>query len=196
MRYDAHLTAGALKVAESRVIADLLLERLDASQMKQKILLENVLQARRPKTALRLALLIRGRLATMGPDIWTLVRDGSLVVSTHACLAAAIKHSPLLGDFLDLVVREQYRLFHPALTPALWSRYVEDCRSRDPELPQWSEATIDRLRSSVFQILAQAGYIENTRSLKLQTVHIAQEVLRTLHEHKETYVLRCIQVSP
>ena len=59
MRYDAHLTAGALKVAESRVIADLLLQGLDASQMKQKILIENVLQARRPKTALRLALLFR-----------------------------------------------------------------------------------------------------------------------------------------
>ena len=44
--------------------------------------------------------------------------------------------------------------------------------------------------------MAPFSAIESTRSLKLQTVHIAQEVLRTLHEHKETYVLRCIQVSP
>ena len=27
----------------------------------------------------------------------------------HAVLAAAIKQSPLIGDFLDLVVREQFR---------------------------------------------------------------------------------------
>ena len=47
----------------------------------------------------------------MGPDLWRLVRDGKGSVATHAVLAAAVKHSPLLGDFLDLVVREQYRLF-------------------------------------------------------------------------------------
>jgi hypothetical protein len=48
----------------------------------------------------------------------------------------------------------------------------------------------------VFQMLAQAGYIEDTRSLKLQTVHIADQVLRYLRNNNETYVLRCIQVAP
>ena len=63
-------------------------------------------------------------------------------------------------------------------------------------MPLWSETTRRRLRSSVFQMLAQAGYIENTRSLKLQTVHIADQVLRYLKANNETYVLRCIQVAP
>jgi hypothetical protein len=63
-------------------------------------------------------------------------------------------------------------------------------------MPQWNETTRDRLRSSVFQMLAQAGYIENTRSLKLQVVHIADQVLRYLKANDEDYVLRCIQVAP
>ena len=63
-------------------------------------------------------------------------------------------------------------------------------------MPQWSEATIARLRSSVFQILAQAGYIANTRTLTLQPVYIVSPVLNYLTEHHEHYVLRCIQVSP
>ena len=127
----------------------------------------------------------------MHPVLWQLVRDGSLPVATHACLAAAVKHSTLLGDFLDLVVREQYRLFSPALSPSMWERYIDDCRARDPEMPVWRDSTIRRLRSSVFQILAQAGYIESTRTLKLQTVHIARDVLRFLEAHDEQYVLRC-----
>ena len=44
--------------------------------------------------------------------------------------------------------------------------------------------------------LAQAGDIENTGNLKLQTVHIADEVLRYLKANQEDYVLRCIQVAP
>ena len=156
----------------------------------------NVLQARSPETAKRFARLIRGRLETMETDLWELVRDGTGEVATHAVLASAIKHNPLLGDFLDLVVREHYRVFNTTLSNRCWEDYLDDCRGRDPHMPIWNESTRKRLRSSVFQILAQAGYIESTRSRKLQTVHIASQVLQYLQRHNEHYVLRCIQVTP
>jgi hypothetical protein len=196
MRYKADITAGALKLPESRLIADLLLRQIDAEGWREAIVTKNVLRARHPATARRLTKLIRGRLETMGPDLWKLVRDGSGKVATHAILAAAVKQSPLLGDFLDIVVGEQYRLFSTALTNKLWADYLEGCRERDPDMPLWNETTRRRLRSSVFQVLAQAGYIENTRSLKLQTVHIAEQVLHFLKANQEEYVLRCIQVVP
>ena len=196
VRYKADITAGALKLPESRLIADLLLRQVDAGGWKDSIVTKNVLQARNPSTARRLTTLIRSRLETMGPELWKLVRDGKGTVAAHAVLAAAVKHSPLLGDFLEIVVAEQYRLFSPALTPRLFSDFLEGCRERDPEMPQWNETTRRRLRSSVFQMLAQAGYIEDTRSHKLQTVHIADQVRHYLKANKEDYVLRCIQVAP
>ena len=196
VRYKADITAGALKLPESRLIADLLLRQVDAEGWKDAIVTKNILQARNPSTARRLTTLIRSRLETMGPELWKLVRDGKGTVAAHAVLAAAVKHSPLLGDFLEIVVAEQYRLFSPALTPRLFADYLEACRERDLEMPQWNETTRRRLRSSVFQMLAQAGYIEDTRSYKLQTVHIADQVRHYLKSHREDYVLRCIQVSP
>ncbi len=36
-------------------------------------------------------------------------------------------------------------------------------------MPEWHKSTRRRLRSSIFQILAQAGFLRDTRSLKLQT---------------------------
>lgn len=196
MRYRADITAGALKLPESRIIADLLLRGVDAEGWKNAIVTKNVLQARSPGTARRLTKLIRGRLETVGPDLWRMIRDGKGGVATHAAFAAAVKRSPLLGDFLELVVGEQYRVFGTALTNTMFADYLEGCRERDPDMPQWNETTRRRLRSSVFQMLAQAGYIENTRSLKLQNVHVADQVLRYLKANHEEYVLRCIQVSP
>ena len=196
MRYRADITAGALKVTESRVVADLLLRGVDQAGWRKAVYDQNVLQARSAKTAKRLRTLIRSRLETMTDDLWRLVRDGTGDVATHACLAAAVKHSHLVGDFLDLVVRDQYRMYADALSRKLWAEYIEDCRGRDPEMPEWSQSTVDRLRSSVFQILAEAGYVANTKTLKLQTVHIAQPVLRYLQNQNEQYVLRCIQVGP
>jgi hypothetical protein len=48
----------------------------------------------------------------------------------------------------------------------------------------------------VFQMLAQAGYVESTRSLKLQSVHIADQVIHYLKANHEDYVLRCLRVAP
>ena len=195
-RYKSDITVGALKLPESRRIADLLLRRADADGWKDAIVSKNILQARTPTTARRLTSLIRRRLETMGPDVWILVRDGHGRVATHAIFSAAVKHSPLLGDFLQFVVGEQYRLFRPALSSTLFTQYLEGCRERDPAMAQWNDATRRRLQSSVFQMLAQAGYIENTRSLRLRTVHIADPVLRCLEANHEVDVLRCIQVAP
>ena len=96
---------------------------------------QNLLQARNPATAIRVSRLIRKRLELMGADLWQLVKDGSAVVAAHAALAAAVKHSLLLGDFLDLVVRDQYRVFAKTLTNKLWEDYLDDCRGRDPDIP-------------------------------------------------------------
>ncbi len=196
MYYKADITAGSLKVAESRIVAGLLLRKVNADGWEKAIIEDNVLQTRSEATAIRIGRLIRKRLELMNPDLWGLVRDGTGTVATHSVLAAAVKHSPLLGDFLDLVVREQYRLFNTALSNKIWDEYLDDCRGRDPDMPIWNESTRKRLRSSVFQILAQAGYIENTRSKRLQTVHIASQVLQYLERRNEHYVLRCIKVSP
>ena len=194
MGYSTTITSGSLKVAESRIIAGLLLKGTD--DWRAEILEQNVLQTRSPETAKRLSRLLRARLKLMRPELWEMVRDGSTPVATHACLAAAVKHSALLGDFLDIVVREQCRLFSPALSKLLWQNYIDDCRDRDPAMSAWSESTIARLRSSVFQILTQAGYIENTSTWKLQPVYLAREVLSYLQEQDEKYVLRCLQVGP
>ena len=188
--YGAELTAGALKILESRIIADLLLRQATSEEWQEILYATNALQTRNKETARRLARLIRQRLELMNADLWRLIRDGSQIVATHACLAAAIKHSALLGDFLDLVVREQYRLFASKLSPTLWEDYLNDCRGRDSAMPFWNDSTRRRLRSSVYQTLAQAGFLDSTRTLRLQPVHIASEVLSYLRDHSEEYVLR------
>ena len=194
-RYQANLTGGSLKVAESRVVAGLLLQGGDPKGWRKAIQTDNLLKARTPGTAKRLGRLIRDRLSPMPPEILQLIRDGAGDVATHAVLAAAIRHSPLLGDFMDLTLRDQYRRFSKVLTNKVWDDYLEDCRGRDSEMPLWSDSTVQRLRSSVFQILAQAGFVQDTRSLALHRPHIADQVIASLKLNREDYVLRCITVG-
>lgn len=194
--YRANLTKASLKLPESRIIAGLLLDNVDEAGWRQAILTDNVLQKRSVSTAQTFARFIRQRLLTVRPDIWLLIRDGSPVVATQAVLVATIKHSCLLADFFAQVLQEHARQFKPTLSARDWADYIESCAGRDPNVLTWTPDVIVKLREVVFRILAEAGYVDSTRTLNLQRVVVASEVVRCLEEAGDGEVLRLMQVMP
>lgn len=194
-KYKADIAGGSLKLPESRIVARLLLEGVSAEEWRCAIEDENVLQKRSPGTAARQASLLRTRLQTMGPEHWELVRDGSKETATHALLAAAVKHSPILAEFMDRVVRERFRTFQHDIPRKLWNEFVEHLRDEDPEMPVWNESTANKLGDSVFQILKEAGFITDTKSYRLQPVQIAPPVLSYLRETGQQDIIERLQVT-
>src|SRR5690348_16033228 len=92
IRYRADISAGSLKITETRVIAELLLRGVDEQEWKKALLADKVLQARNPATAIRLGRLIKSRLILMDAELWKIICEGTGSVVVHAVLAAAIKH--------------------------------------------------------------------------------------------------------
>ena len=195
MRYKANITAGALLVYESRKIAGLMLTEVSPDEWKQAIEDQNILQRLSPASSTRIANFIRSRLRLMTPDLWELVKDGDSVTATQACLAAAIKHCRLLGDYLDIVVRGQFNKLEDRLTPRLWEDFVLGCRQRDPEMDEFPSTTAKKMRTNIHRILNEAGYLKGGRKWLLQRVDILPEILRYLKNNDEEYVLRCMQVT-
>jgi len=193
--YKANIGGGELKITESRIIAGLLLDNTDDNSWYQAIVVENVLQHKSPAFAQRQSNLIRARLSLMKPELWNLVKEGSKKVATDAVFSAAIKHSTLLADFLDLVVRQEFKAYSKNLTKTHWKKYLADCHARDPNMPVWAESTETRLASSIWGILVEAGYLSDKRKKCLQPVQISPEVITYLKNEQEEKVLRCIQVS-
>ena len=103
--------------------------------------------------------------------------------------------SPLVGDFLDLVVRDLYRRFQETLKPQHWDRYVEDCRSRDPGMPEWTAATLEKLRTRAYGMLTEAGYLSDSRTRTLRPVDVSPEVVQYLKESQRDYALRCMDLG-
>lgn len=194
-RYKADIAGGSLQVSEARVIADLLLQGADEESWRRAIEVDNVLQKRSVGTARRQATLVRARLTEMGPELWEIVRDGSKPAATHAMLACAIKHSPLLSDFLHYTVRESYRTFHATLPRRAWDRYVERCHDLDPFMPEWAPSTIAKLGDSAFRVLHEAGYLAGGAKNVLKPVRIDASVADYLRQHGEEETLQRMQVS-
>ena len=47
----------------------------------------------------------------------------------------------------------------------------------------------------LIRMLAEAGYIDNTRTCRLLPVVLVPDIRQYLKEHGETYVLRCMEVT-
>lgn len=194
VHYIANITAGGLMVPQSRKIAQLLLTYPDKVRWKEVIERQNILQQRTTSSAARIASFIKARLELMTPELWTLIAEGDSVISTHAVFACAIKHCRLLGDFLDLVVRDSLRRYEDKLTHRLWDDFIEGCKQRDPQMPEFPPTTAAKMESNIFKILFEAGYLKKRKTLELQRVIITHEVMDYLKNNNEDYVLKCIQV--
>lgn len=193
--YTANLTAGGLLVPESRKIADLMLRNVSAQEWKESVEQKNILQKLNVSSSKRVASHIRSRLELMKPELWQMVRDGDAVLSTQAMFAAAIKHCRILGDYLDLVVRDQFRKLEDKLTPAIWDAFVLACKQRDPLMEDFPLSTAKKMRSVVHKILVEVGYLKSAHDWHLRRTEIVPEVIEYLKNNNEEYVLRCIQVG-
>lgn len=194
-QYNAEITAGSLLLKESRLIAQLLLQGADEKTWHQALAVDNVLQKTSPTSTRRIARLIKKRLSPMPRELWSFVAEGPAEVATQSLLVAAIKHSRLLGDFMLQVLRPHYKEFNPKLLPREWDSFLVECSHIDPAVAAWSQSTKNKVGQVVYRILAEAAYLDNTRSLTLQPVLVTPEVSNFLHAHNEKYVLKCMGIA-
>lgn len=195
--YNAEISAGSLMLPESRRVVRLLLSHPSKKQWANALLRDNILQKKSPATARRQACLIRKRLTTLEDEAWALIADGTQEVVTQMLLAAAIKHAKVLGDFLGDVYAGHLRRLAPHLTPAKdWASFWAECIQRDPDAAAFSDITTAKMLQVILRILAEANYIESTRSPRLTPPHLHPDVVAYLKHHGETAVLDLMDQSP
>ena len=97
--YNAEISAGSLMIPESRKVAALMLSRPTQAQWDDAIEVENILQ-KKPTTARRQARLLRRRLETLDDAGLGLIVSVEAEACGQILLAASIRHSRLIGDFM------------------------------------------------------------------------------------------------
>ena len=117
-QYNAEISAGSLLTLESRRVATLLLSNPDPVAWQHAIEVENILQKKTPATARRQARLLQRRLGTLDAIAWKMIAERESEVAIQLLLAAAVKHSQLLGDFMLRVYADRQRRLEPVARQA------------------------------------------------------------------------------
>ena len=193
--YNAEISAGSLMLPESRRVARFMLTQPDRATWFDTLRTENILQKKSPATARRQARLIRNRLETLDEQAWQLVAEGERELALQILLAASVKHSRLLGDFMRDVVAGHVRRFEKSLVPSDWDAFLADCIQRDSAVAGWSDTTKAKLLQVVLRILAEARYLESTRSLRLTPPLLHPEAQRYLKSRSEAAVLAAMELT-
>jgi len=189
------MNGGSLMVRESRIIAELLLRDITPEQWEELICVENVLQKRTPSSAKRNARAIRKRLERLDPVFWKALRDGDDELATQVAFCSALERNLLLIEFLETVVRDAYLSRNETLEPYLWLDFLEDRANRDPDIHDWKESTKKKMGQVAFRMLAEVGYVKDTKTLELQHVVIRPELRVLLDDHYRHRLVTCMEVS-
>ncbi|QIE22986.1 DUF1819 family protein [Caballeronia sp. SBC2] len=192
-RYNAEISAGSLLPLESRRIATLLLSDPDPAAWLHAIETENILQKKTPATARRQATLLRRRLTALDAQAWEMIAERENDVVIQLLLAAAVKHSQLLGDFMLRVYAGCQRRLEPALVPSDWQEFLVECAHHNAAVADWSDSTKAKLIQVIVRILAESKYLDSARSMKLTPQTLHPDVRRYLSTRDENYVLDCLE---
>lgn len=193
--YDSDLIGGSLQVRESRIVADLLLQDASAEQWHEVIQQQNLLQKRTPASAKRVAQALRKRLERLDAPFWRAIRDGDDQLATQVVFCSALERNLLLVEFIETVVRDAFVTRAGVLESYHWSEFLEERSHRDPAVSTWTESSRKKMAQVIYRMLAEVGFLEGTRNMKLQNLMIRSEVRALLDDSYRYRLKACLEVS-
>lgn len=192
--YKAEISAGSLMLPESRRIARLLLENPTKERWAHALKVENILQ-KNLTTARRQAGLIRKRLETLDAEGWQMIVEGNKELASQLLLAASIKHSRLLADFLRDVYAQDLRRLEHSLSLNQWDAFLTECARRNEQVEGWAASTKKKLFQVIVRILAEAKYLDTTRKMNLTPPILHPVIVSYLKRRSDAETLVLMEYS-
>jgi hypothetical protein len=181
--YNAEISAGALMVVESKLLAKLMLTHPSNDSWKHAIEVENILQKKTPATAKRQAILIKKRLNLVHPDILVAIANGDNELILQFIFVSSLLHSQLHHDFMVKVYGDHLRRYESHITNNAWENFWEECAILDPNINSWSVLTKNKLHQVIIKILCQAKYLDTPRMQALTPPSMRPEVINLVKSH-------------
>ncbi|PQA81936.1 DUF1819 domain-containing protein [Limnohabitans sp. TS-CS-82] len=164
--YNAEISAGSLLIPESRRIADLMLSQPSSEAWDAAIVRDNILQ-KKPTTAKRQSNLIRKRLQNLDAQGLQLIVQSDVELCGQLLMAAALRHSQLMADFMRDVYAVDLRQLERKLSHRQWDTFLTECAHRDDGVNTWATSTRLKLFQVIVRILVEAKFLDSTKNMQL-----------------------------
>ena len=154
-KYSMSFTTGALFCRESVKLAGLFIELNDWNAVRNKVLSENLLQARTQNTSKRVCREIISRLKMLAPPEIDLLINGSPQEQGYLLWVAICRRYQFIADFAVEIIRERYLSLKTALHHEDFDSFFNKKSEWHSELDEIKPTTKNKLRQVLFKILRE-----------------------------------------
>jgi hypothetical protein len=156
VKYSMSFTAGGLLCRESAEVAKLYLSLTNWANVREKVLEDNILQARTQNTAKRIFREISSRLDLLTKEELTILVEGSYQEQVQILWLAICKRYKFIYDFAVEVIREKFLSLGLQVSFEDYDVFFNSKAEWHDELENLTEKTKNKARQVVFKILREA----------------------------------------
>lgn len=183
-KYCMSFTTGSLFYQESLKLTSLYFQLNDWSAVQDKVLTENLLQAKTLNTSKRHCREIISRLKTISPIGLNLLVHGNFKEQLHLLWLAVCRQYKFIADFAVEILREHYITLKTNLHPLDFDFFFNKKSEWYPELDQIKSTTRNKLRQVLFKMLREADLL--TKNNIINGAMLSPRLLETIpHENAQ-----------
>jgi hypothetical protein len=180
-------TTGSLLYRESVQLAELYQELGNWSAVRDRVVSENLLQARTLNTLKRVCCEVVSRLKTLSSGELHLLVAGSSQEQNYLLWLAICRRYSFIADFAVEVLREQYITYKTDLRYEDFDAFFSRKSEWHTELNEIHSTTRNRLRQVLFKILRDVGLL--TADHTINPVMLGERLLAALPQSRGGDVL-------
>lgn len=180
---------------EMRTTAGLMCQGLDDKEISEQIVRENLFQYPTEKSIRQMAKTCITRLRCMDDmDLVSAIATQGSETAKQICLYAMMKQYRLVWDFMVTVIGEKFRIQDFSFGQRDVNVFFMQLQEQDDYVAGWSDATIKKIKQVLVKILVENGYLDNTKSDRINTVLISsilENAIRNRSDEKALMAFNC-----
>ena len=187
--YKSSITREQFLYFEMRVIAKYKAEGYSDEEIVNKTIEENLLQMPTEKSLRILAKSCLNRLNANDSRTIELIANASTDIAKQANLYAMMNYNRLVWDFMVMVIANKYKSFDLSFGKKDVNVFIRNLMEHNPEVAEWKESTIERIRSVLIKILVETEYLDDIKSETLNPVFLYDEVKEIITDNGDEIIL-------
>lgn len=174
--YNGGLTREQFLFYEIRIVASLLSKGYTNEEVIKKIREDNLFQFPTERSILTIAKTCFKRLEALdSEELVGLLAEAPVDIAKQVNLYAMMKYNKIVWAFMTQVIGEKYRTQDFDLQKKDLNIFFIGLQEQNESIANWSEATIAKIKQVLVKSLVECGYLDSSRSTKLNPILIEPE---------------------
>lgn len=176
--YSATLTGASFMFYEFKQVVSLKVQGLEDSQIRERVLTENLFQYQVKASLKRSLPSVLRRVAILDDTLRKMVLEDSLETGKIINLYAIMKTDRLFFEFMNEVIREKLESDNYFLEKKDLNLYFTSKAEQDAGVAGWTEQTVQKLKNVIQRILLESGILKDKKTGELNRLLMDEQLKR------------------